>query len=202
MIKNVVFDLGGVLINYAPVSYLRERGCDAARAALIIREIFGADIWGELDRGAYTWGEALEIFAKRTGLSLDEITDLLDGRFLESLAIKPETEAFLDELLRQGYRVYILSNFSKEGFEYVSAKFDFFRRVHGMVISYRVKKIKPEPEIYEILLDKYGLVPGETVFIDDTPKNLDAAELMGFNTILFTDINEVKEKFLELGIVE
>lgn len=198
MIKNVVFDLGRVLIRYQPKDYLKSLGYDDEKIKEIHELIFGNKIWIELDRGTYTFAQAKEAFqAMNPQLAHDVDVVLQDGWF-DIMEALPDSVAFLTQLKKDGYKIYFLSNFSGEGFAYVEKKYDFFKLGDGKVISAHIHMVKPESGIYQYLLDEYSLVPEETVFIDDLEVNIAAAEAFGIQTILFTDLDEVKEKFAEI----
>jgi putative hydrolase of the HAD superfamily len=91
-----------------------------------------------------------------------------------------ENVAVLKNLSEKGYKLYVLSNFQKEGFDKALEKFDFFSLFDGMVVSARIKMVKPDREIYEHIISQFGLIPEESVFFDDTLNNVHAASKMGF----------------------
>jgi len=199
MIKNVVFDLGGVLLEYEPKRFLMSFGFKPEIMAALKKAVFEHDIWLELDRGTYTFAEAVEIIAglnpgldKEIRALFNEKRDLLFGEMHESVA-------FMRRLKNEGYDIYFLSNFSREGFSFVEGKYGFLQEAKGRIISSAVGHIKPEPEIYLTLLNTYDLKPDETVFIDDMEKNVEAARELGIRAIRFTDANDLKQKFREMS---
>ena len=98
----------------------------------------------------------------------------------------PYAQSWLRTLKARGYRLYILSNYGKRSFEINSPRYGFLPLTDGQLISYEVQRLKPEPEIYESLCERFGIRPEESVFIDDVPANVRAAEALGFSGIVFT----------------
>jgi putative hydrolase of the HAD superfamily len=110
------------------------------------------------------------------------------------LTVKKDSLKILKSLAAKNYNLYILSNFHKKAFDYVSNKYDFFNYFDGRVISAAVKMIKPEAEIYDYLLKKFDLEAEETVFIDDSRKNIEAASAKGIRVIHFKDASSLAEE--------
>ena len=102
--------------------------------------------------------------------------------------------------LNMSYQVLVLSNFSDKVARDNPDALDFLEYVDGGILSYRDGVIKPDPAIYRLLISRYDLKPEECVFLDDTQKNLDAAEKFGIHTILFKGMEEAKERLRELGV--
>jgi putative hydrolase of the HAD superfamily len=98
----------------------------------------------------------------------------------------------LKELKQKGYALYYLTNYHDDLFEYTSSEFDFFREFSGGVVSAHVKLLKPDPRIFLLLMKKYNLEPSESLFIDDTEKNITAAGKLGFITVHLKDRNTLK----------
>ena len=105
----------------------------------------------------------------------------------------PESIDLLKELKFMGYGIYGLTNWSAEKIGYAFANYSFFSLFDGIVVSGVEKVVKPDRKIYEILLERYSLKPGECVFIDDNQDNVDMAKVLGINAIRFDNIGNVKE---------
>ena len=105
----------------------------------------------------------------------------------------------MEELKGMGYRLYLLSNANRRLREYLP-RIPGSQYLDGLVVSAEEKLLKPQAEIYHVLYDRYDLKPEECVFLDDTQKNLDAAEKFGIHTILFRGMEEAKERLRELGV--
>ncbi len=198
MIKNVVFDLGQVLIEFEPFKYLKKFGFSESYEKKIYEATFANEIWPELDRGTYTMEQAVELYCKNNPELEHDIKKVLSDDWVEMLVEKTETSEYLKQLKQEGFKVFALTNFHREAFEFVENKYDFFKILDGIIVSSHENVLKPEPRIYELLLGKYNLVPEETVFIDDVKKNTDAAEKLGIKGIVFTNIDDLKKDLTEL----
>lgn len=198
MIKNIIFDMGGVLVNYTPKEHLRALGFDDARIELLFELIFNSPAWQELDRGTYTFQEAIDIFSKDNPELKSDIALTLNGTFDNMLSVKEESSNFLKQLKAEGFKIYVLSNFSVEGYEYIKPRFDYLNYVDEKIISGYIKMIKPNRDIYEYMLKKLDIIPSESIFIDDLPTNIQTAEELGIKTVLFTGIEEAEKKVRSL----
>jgi putative hydrolase of the HAD superfamily len=107
----------------------------------------------------------------------------------------------LKPLKKNGYKLFILSNFIEEAFKHVIEQYDFFSQFDGRVISYEEKVIKPEKAIYDILVNRYNLIPQECVFLDDHSSFLKPAKQLGMATILVHQNTDLKEEFRKINIV-
>jgi len=198
MIRNVIFDLGRVLLEYKPDQIMKDMGVRESAIPDLMEKVFRDPIWNEFDRGTYKAKELHELFSKRYPELSAELEVIFTLDFYDKLPIKEDTLKFLVELKEKGYRIYFLSNFPPEGFELIENKFDFFKLGDGKIISGYVKLIKPEPEIYQLLIDKYKLCPEESVFFDDVPANVEAAKKLGIIGIVFTGADSAREQFYRI----
>lgn len=185
-IKNVVFDVGQVLLEWNPAAVIARLHPDPAEQAVIRREMFEHDDWHEFDRGGLSYDRAVEHFAKSTGRSLDETRALIHAT-RESLAPIPGTIRLVEDLAEAGVHLYLLSNMPASTFDYLVQRHAFFSHFKHLVISGQILLIKPDPAIYQHLVEKTGIVPDESVFIDDLPRNIAAARDCGFHGIQFRD---------------
>jgi putative hydrolase of the HAD superfamily len=195
LIKNIVFDIGRVLIQYEPLDYLKSLGYTDAQVTELNGAMFGNPFWVEFDRGSYTFAEGIAYLQERNPHIKDDIAKVLHKDWFDILEEKKETSDFLRKLKKDGYKIYFLSNFSVEGFEYIYKKYDFFSLCDGKVVSGYIKQVKPDEGIYKYLLREYNLEPEECLFIDDSEANIKVAQKLGFNTILFNNIEECIEEF-------
>lgn len=185
MIKNIIFDLGNVLIRFQPADYLKETGLNEKEAEFINREIYQSREWIELDRGIISRKEALKSVYARNPLKKQLLEQHSD--FMKVLTPIECNTHLPEELKAAGYKIFYLTNYHKDLFSRTVRRYDFFHFFDGGVVSAHVKHIKPEPEIYNILLEKYDLLPEESLFIDDSENNTKAAEKIGLNVIHLTD---------------
>ncbi len=201
IIDCVVFDLGGVLAEFAWEERAEELGISDGCMQVIREKILFSGLWEEFDLGNKDYEDVLSDCAAVSPEYGDEIM-----RYLRSLVdcISPYwyTENLVRELKRRGYKVYYLSNWEKHSREHNEEKgvFDFLRYMDGGVFSYEVHMTKPGRGIYEELVSKYNLTPSRCVFIDDNAPNVDTARELGFAAIRFTGYNDMMEKLASVGV--
>jgi putative hydrolase of the HAD superfamily len=183
-VRNVVFDVGGVLLEWDPPAFIAQLHPDAATAALIRQQIFEHPDWHEFDRGAIDIDQAIDVFGKRAGLTPDQMRELLRTAN-DSLRPIPGTMQLLDDLAAAHVPLYLLSNMPVSTYQHLVKKHAFFRHFRHLVISGAILMIKPHPAIYKHLVEATGIVPAESVFIDDLLKNVIAARECGLHAIQF-----------------
>jgi putative hydrolase of the HAD superfamily len=184
IIRNVIFDVGGVLLEWDPPSVIARLHPDPAIQARIRRQMFEHDDWLEFDRGTYSESQAAEHFANATGLTTAQTLALIRAT-RESLKPIAGTIRIVDDLAAAGIHLYLLSNMPVSTFEYLSKRDRLFDRFRHRVISGAILMVKPEPAIYKHLVTETGIVPAESVFIDDVLKNVIAARECGLHAIQF-----------------
>ena len=183
-IRNVVFDVGGVLLQWDPPAFIAKVAPDPAQQALIRREIFEHPEWHEFDRGTIDVSQAAEKFGRRAGLTPEQMRALLQTAN-ESLHPITGTVDLVEDLAAAGVHLYVLSNMPVSTYQFLTRKHEFFRHFRELVISGAILMIKPEPAIYKHLVEKTGIVPEESVFLDDLLKNVIAARECGLHAIQF-----------------
>lgn len=197
--KNIIFDLGNVLLKFQPEEYLRTKIQEEQRVLEVHKELFQSEEWVMLDRGTITEEEARDILAQRSKEN-GALIRLAFENWYELLTPIEESVEVLQELKQAGYKVYFLSNFHLLAFEHVTQQYGFFDLFDGGIVSYKEKLVKPEAGIYSRILEEYRLKPEESVFIDDTPVNIEGARKAGIQTILLTDSIDLRERLRTLGI--
>jgi epoxide hydrolase-like predicted phosphatase len=185
MIRNIIFDLGNVLISFIPSEYLKKKNYPEFIQQRIIKDIFKSEEWKKLDNGDITIPEAIESISRKSALKREEIALVFNFR-TDIMFPLDENVRTLPELKKQGYKLYYLSNFPLDSFEEVRNDYYFFRYFDGGIISAQVKLSKPDPRIYRQILITYNLSPEECLYIDDIQENVNAAESVGMQT-LFTN---------------
>lgn len=200
MIRNIIFDMGNVLIKFAPLDYLNQTFKDKLAIEAVYRELFCKNEWIELDRGALTEEEALVSVCARIPAYSEYVKQAMTGWFAKRKPIEGMYELVRD-LKEKGYRIYLLSNASPRIYEYKD-KIPAIHFFDGYLISCDIKVNKPEREIYEALLRKYGLVARECIFIDDLPKNIEGAKAVGIQGHIFQGAAELRRFFIGQNILE
>lgn len=196
-IKNVIFDLGNVLLKYNPEDYLSTLFSGEELVNRLHRVVFTSPEWFMLDRGVITQEQAVKRLVMQYP-DLDQEIPLVFADWFSMLRPISSSVEVLRNLKRSGYKLYALSNFHHAAFEYVSKKYDWFNLFDGKVISYEHQALKPEPAIYQILLGSYHLIPEQCVFIDDSLANLAAASEFGIRGIHYQNSEQFK---LELNYI-
>jgi 2-haloacid dehalogenase len=196
----VVFDLGGVLIDWDPRYLYRSLLPDDDAIEEFLQEVSFRE-WNEaLDRGR-DWDEATAWLAARHP-SRASLIEAYRDRWEESLgAPDAPVVAILDELHAAGVPLHALSNWSDRTFQVARHRFPFLERFEGIVISGQVGLAKPDAAIFEHLLDRFELEPTRTVFIDDQPANVEAAAALGITAIRFTDADALRAALVTLGLL-
>lgn len=195
--KNVIFDLGGVVIEWNPDRILADYYAEPALRALMKTELFQHPDWLQLDRGTLPETELLVRAVARTGRPAAEIEGLFEA-VRGSLHAKTDTVLLLRKLAARGVPLYCLSNMSADIFQYLRARHSFWDVFRGIVISGEIRMMKPEPEIFHFLLQRYGLTAAQTVFIDDNAPNVEAARAVGIHPVWFKDARQCEDELEEL----
>lgn len=197
MIRNIIFDVGKVLVSYEPEEYMKGLGLDEQTRAAIQAAMFENPLWDDSDQGLGTPEEFLERFTAGAPQYAEEIRRVHTtvGGTIELL---PYAVNWILDLKARGYHIYILSNYSENMINQTRQKLEFLPLVDGAVFSYAYKQLKPEREIYLTLLDEYWLEPEESVFIDDREENVEAAKRLGIHGILFRDYAQASRELNEL----
>lgn len=199
MIKNVIFDLGNVLIDFKPIKYIKSLGYDDEKALEIFNKTIKDSIWADMDRGIYRDKESyVKAFKEKYPEIKNDIDKFLGGPWMENVIFPLKDNLKMIDLVKEkGLKYYILSNYPKDAFEYTYNMCPFIQNADGMVISYDVLMIKPNMNIYLKLLDKYGLKANECLFMDDLDVNVEAAKSVGINAFVFKELEDGYKKLEE-----
>lgn len=185
-IKNLIFDVGGVLIGYRWKEMLMDDfGLSDEKAEEIGHKIFEDPIWRDFDRGSVHIDKLVEHYCD---LHPEDI-DIIRRFFYGNDKMATEREAVwekMTELKEKGYNIYILSNYSEYLFKKHTDPLPFRKIIDGGIVSYQMGAIKPEVKIYTHLIKKYELDPRECIFFDDIEANVEAARSVGIMSRLIT----------------
>jgi putative hydrolase of the HAD superfamily len=190
-VQNVIFDLGGVVLEWNPDAILANYYADPSAREAMKGALFQHPDWVQMDRGTLSEPEAIERLAQRTGLAHGELAGLMEA-VRKSLQPKADTLALLKDLSARQVPLYCLSNMPASTFAYLRERYDFWSAFRGIVISGEIKMMKPEREIFDHLLRRYELSASETVFVDDHAPNIEAARALGLRTVLFRDARQCR----------
>jgi len=191
-IRNIVFDIGNVLVSYQPLSFHIQKGDTTEMTELFLREIYYSPEWQRLDQGTITLNEAILSIGERSVLTRQEIARVFMMREELLFPLKENTN-LLKSLKKRGYTLFYLSNFPEDMFGVLTAKHGFFKWFDGGVVSSAEKLLKPSPEIFRILVSRYNINPSETLFIDDLLPNIEGAASEGFITLHLPDHTQLRK---------
>ena len=198
-IKNIIFDFGGVLVDWNPTHLYSKEFENETEMNHFLENICTPE-WNIQQDAGRPLKEATELLQKEYP-EYKELIGYYYGRWDEMLGgVIKDSERVL-KLLKPKYPVYGLTNWSAETITIAYERYDFFKLLDGIVVSGDEKLIKPDPMLYQILLDRYNLKADESLFIDDNKNNIETAKEMGFHTIHFTPDLELENTLIEMGIL-
>jgi 2-haloacid dehalogenase len=199
-IEVVVFDLGGVLIDWNPRYLYRKLFDDPSELERFLSGVCSPE-WNEQQDAGRLWSEAV---AELTARHPDHAAMIAayHQRWPEMLGGDiPETVELLKELKARGLRVYALTNWSQETFPLARSRFPFLEWFEGIVVSGEERLIKPDPAIFHRLLTRYGIEPSRAIYIDDSPRNVAAAASLGLHALHFADAHQLRQNLIALGVL-
>lgn len=187
--KNIIFDIGSVLIGYRWRDMCLEEGWDKEKAEKIGGGFFDNPLWPDFDAGLVMTEDLIRSVAERYP-ELEEDARWFIGSGKKMVVERPKIWKLMRELKEKGYGIYVLSNYSEELFTLHTEGLPFWELVDGGVISYQIHQIKPNPPIYRHLMEKYRLNPGECIFFDDRAENTEGARKLGMQAVTVEDGSE------------
>ncbi|SIS88150.1 2-haloacid dehalogenase [Kaistella chaponensis] len=199
-IKNIIFDFGGVVMDWNPRYFFKDYFNDDEKMEYFLKNIT-TDEWNiEQDRGrTLAEGTAVQVanfpeWEKEIRAYYDNWTTMLKSEIADNVAV-------LRKLEYSEYELFGLTNWSAETFPYALENYDFFSIFKGkIVVSGTEKLIKPNPEIWHVLLNRYQIKAEESVFIDDNFKNIEVAKSLGFICIHIKEDTDLEKELRDLGI--
>ena len=200
MIRNILFDMGNVLIRFDRKLFLDRLDVSEADKETLLREVFANVEWAQMDRGTKTEETALESMRKRLPERLHAAAEILTLHWDEPMIPIEGMYELVEELKVKGYGIYLLSNASYRQHDYwpripASKFFD------GKLISADVHVVKPQPEIYKLCLEKFGLKAEESFFIDDVAANIEGAMNCGLSgAVFFADVPRLRKELRAAGV--
>ncbi|GEK90445.1 HAD family hydrolase [Alkalibacterium kapii] len=200
MIKNVVFDMGNVLINYAPEDFIKSFTPNTKHQRLLLDEVFYSDLWQQYDRGTLTKNDVVEKASKNLPAALSASVSEVMDTWHEKMTPILEMENILKRLKENGYSLYLFSNVSHD-FHHIKRIVPGLNYFDGLFISSDWKNLKPEKEIYQQFFEHFNLDPSECFFVDDLEKNIKGATVFGMDGHVFDgNISKLEDHFRHVGI--
>jgi len=196
----VVFDLGGVLVDWDPRYLYRQLLPDETAVEKFLAEVCTPE-WNAAQDAGRPWAEAVAVASARFP-DQAELIAAYDQRWAETLGgeIEGSVEALRD-LRERGVRLYALTNWSAEKFDLTFPRFEWLSWFDGIVVSGHELIVKPDPRIFAILLERYGLDPSSTVYVDDVEANVETARALGMVSLLFTGPVRLRNDLGGLGVL-
>jgi len=201
MINTIIFDLGAVLIDWNPHYMYSEIFTDEEEMKNFLATVCTPD-WNEEQDAGRSLQEGTDLLVKQFPQHEDKIRAFY-SRWVEMLGGPlHDTVEIFKELKESGkYKIYALTNWSAELFPHAISRYDFLNWFDGIVVSGAERMRKPQPEFYQLLLDRHHIKADEALFIDDNYRNILAAEKLGIKSIHFTSAGELKNALTELNIL-
>lgn len=192
MIKNVIFDIGKVLVSYEPDEMMAGLGFTQEEIDAVDDALFENELWEQSDQGLF---EPDEILAKAIANvpDMEQQIRLAWDNVGKTIERFPYVIDWIKSYKNRGYKVYILSNYAKHTLELTKEQLSFIPLMDGIVFSYECKLMKPMSEIYELILNKYSLKAEECIFVDDREENIKGAIDCGIKGIVFKNFEQAKE---------
>ncbi|MGX8706075.1 MAG: HAD family hydrolase [bacterium] len=195
--RNIIFDMGGVLLRFDPEHFLAREALSDADRALLMAAVFRAPEWPMLDSGALDEADMEPIALSKLPERLHAVAHRLIFDWEEPIEPIPGMAELVAECKNRGYSVYLLSNASRRQPEYWP-KIPGSEHFDGGVVSAFERQVKPNPEIYHTLLNRFHLSPADCLFIDDMQRNVDAAIAVGMCAVRFTgDVQAIRKAIFE-----
>lgn len=201
MIKNVIFDMGQVLIHWTPDLYLSRYDLTQEQKQLLRTELFGGVEWVQMDRGSITEEDAADAVCARLPRKLHGIAEeLITGWWRLPIEPVDGMAELIAQLKNKGFGIYLLSNAGlplRRYFRWIPGASYF----DGLMVSSEEKMLKPHYEIYRALFERFDLKPEECFFVDDNPINVEGAKCCGMaGTVFRGDVNRLKRELLDAGL--
>ena len=195
MINTVILDIGMVLVNFCWQDMLKELGFEGETFENVANATMRNPLWQDFDRGTWSTDELIRRFVANAPEYKTEIETVFKN--MDKIVVLYDYALdWIRQLKADGFKVYILSNLPElVHLANLDDKLRFLKEVDGAVLSYQEQLLKPERRIYEVLCERYGIVPEQAVFFDDKQENVEAAGAMGLNAIQFCDYEQGMTEF-------
>ncbi|MFH4462326.1 HAD family hydrolase [Vibrio diabolicus] len=198
-IKNVIFDVGNVLVRWSPVEIVRLTFGHSVEAEKMAQLLFSSQIWKDLNKGIISEKEAKLCYQREHLVTAEEMDRFFYYVKHTQILLYGSVE-LLKRVKSAGYRVYALTDNVNEIVEHLRATYEFWPLFDGAIISSEVQLLKPQAEIYQTLLSTYQLQAEETVFLDDMPYNVEGARAVGMEAIQFENAQQCESELKAMGL--
>lgn len=196
MIKNIIFDIGNVIVRWDPEGAVKSV-LPEYNSQEFLKSI--KPIWLDLNLGKYNEIEAIDLLHEQLNISKDNLVSLMH-KFKTTQDPIPRTLELLKALKKQNYPLYSITDNIKEIIEYHKMHSNFLKYFDDVISSNDIGILKPDPKSFMHLIEKYSLIPSECIFIDDLARNIDGAESVGMKGILFIDSKACEDELKKHGV--
>jgi putative hydrolase of the HAD superfamily len=201
MLKNIVFDIGNVLVRWSPNDIVATVFNNEADLTELAQKFFKSPIFYDLNLGKVTEEEAIQLYSQELDFPPYIVKDVFKvGK--ESLTPLEGSFELLEDAYQAGIPLYSITDNVREIVKHLKEQYSFFDKFKGVVISAEVGILKPSARIFHHLIDTYDLIPEETVFIDDMQANVEGAQKIGMKGIQFTDAVSCRQELINLGFTQ
>lgn len=194
MIKNVVLDIGNVLVSYYPDIYISQFITKKGEIDYYEQICFHSEEWKCGDLGTKSRGEIIDAICEKYPEDAANVRMIMENCD-DMLRVSKKNTEVVKKLKAAGVGVYFLSNTTDHAFGFMSKTYDVFSYMDGGIASFREGVVKPSAEIFELYLARYGKRAEECVFVDDMPQNVESARAVGFNGIILKNIDDLEDEF-------
>jgi len=196
MIKNIILDIGGVIFDDGYKNIAKVLKVEQEEGETISRIVYGGEfkkcLLGQLEVTIH-----IKNLQEKYPKLADKIEYILNPKnYNETYPAMCDTINLIEKLKMQGYKIYLLSNITKESFKYINSTIKFEKYFDGGAYSFEEALVKPNYEFYETLVKKYNLFKEESIFFDDKQKNVDAGNIIGIKSIKFNTIEDIKNNLM------
>ena len=191
MIKNVVLDIGNVLVSFYPDIYISQFITKKGEIDYYEQICFKSAEWKCGDLGTKTRGEIIDAICEKYPADAEKVREIM-ANCDDMLRVSKKNTDLIKRLKAAGVGVYYLSNTNEHAFEFMTSTYEVFSYMDGGIASYRDGVIKPSADIFELFLSRYGKTAEECVFVDDMPQNVDGAKAVGLHGIVLKNIDDLE----------
>ncbi len=197
MIRNIIFDIGDVLVKSNYHDFFLSKGYDEATAIQLEKATFFTPVWKELDRGVWSFEEVIDGFVKNAPQLETQLRSVF-GNMEGFIKAFPYVDEWILNMKISNLEVYCLSNISEKLCRDCRKDLAFLKHLDGYVLSYQEQLVKPDSEIFRLILSRYKLLADECIFIDDIEDNVNAAREIGIHGIVFQDKKQAELEIEEI----
>lgn len=199
VIENIVFDFGNVLLRWDPEWIVKQAFPEAQNHASLAQTLFKSDAWRNLNRGIITEQELITHYQQQLNIPISELLHAFQIVKQSLIPLSGSLE-LLQRLAIAGFPLYALTDNTHGIMAYLKQRYDFWQYFKGIVVSAEIGHLKPEPEIYQYLLNSYQLAPHKTLFFDDWLANVKGAQNCGMHALVFSNAEQCQKDLQKFNI--